>query len=628
VRAVHEFDYLDLDLLIERSGSDYQARVLSSPAGQTPPLPFRVPFSDLEIENFLLKIGRPRQTVRRVNAPPMAAIKDFGGQLFEAVFRSDVASNLSSSVSLANAADKGLRIRLRLSDCPELADLPWEYLYDKRNNRFLCLSDRTPLVRYLDLPQPVGTLAVTPPLRVLVVIASPVEHPALDGEQEWRNVTEGLSDLVQADRVQVERLAKPTLGALQRQLRRGSYHVLHFVGHGGWDSQSQDGVLAFEDSFGRASLVSGEDLGTLLYDHRSLRLAVLNACEGARGARADPFAGTAQSLVQQGIPAVIAMQFEITDAAAIIFAQVLYEAVADGYPLDAATAEARKAIYAARNLVEWGTPVLYLRASHGHIFDVLTPPGRPQQLAGSSDREAEEQARREAEEQARRRAEQQAIKTVTESPRYARALSAMAGLLLVLAGASFATAGRTLRRLVPSGPGFFGTQIADFAVAAGVVVLGAGLLFTRSRWKNAGWLATAGLSIGLLPFLSLRMWRSAELRRGEGLFGQEGPLALIFLALGLIGILLARNPEVAFARPRVFGDSTLTAIVFGVAALIGLTAIGVALPTPRDNFTSGKFSDPMLLYFAVPLAIIAAVNQGFLRAAVLAVGQLAPPAFW
>ena len=168
-----------------------------------------------------------------------------------------------------------------------------------------------------------------------MVIASPVEHPALDGEQEWRNVTEALSDLVQAQRVQVERLAKPTLDALQRQLRRGSYHVLHFIGHGGWDSQSQDGVLAFEDSFGRMSLVSGEDLGTILYDHRSSRLAVLNACEGARGDRADPFAGTAQSLVQQGIPAVIAMQFEITDAAAIIFAQVLYEAVADGYPLDA-----------------------------------------------------------------------------------------------------------------------------------------------------------------------------------------------------------------------------------------------------------------------------------------------------
>lgn len=391
---MYEFDYLDLDLLIERSGSDYQIRALSSPAGQTPPLPFRLPLSDLEIEDFLLRIGRPRQTVRRVDAPPVAAIKEFGGQLFEAVFRSDLARTLSSSLSLANAEDKGLRIRLRLSDCPELADLPWEYLYDKRNNRFLCLSDRTPLVRYLDLPQPVGTLAVTPPLRVLVVIASPVEHPALDGEQEWRNVTEALSDLVQAQRVQVERLAKPTLDALQHQLRRGPYHVLHFIGHGGWDSQSKDGVLAFEDSFGRMSLVSGEDLGTILYDHRSLRLAVLNACEGARGDRADPFAGTAQSLVQQGIPAVIAMQFEITDAAAIIFAKVLYEAVADGYPLDAATAEARKAIYGARNRVEWGTPALYLRASNGHIFDVLTPPGSPQELGTNGDRGAEEQARR------------------------------------------------------------------------------------------------------------------------------------------------------------------------------------------------------------------------------------------
>jgi hypothetical protein len=209
-----------------------------------------------------------------------------------------------------------------------------------------------------------------------------------------------------------------------------------------------------------------------------------------------------------------------------------------------------------------------------------------------------------------------------KSPTYARALSAIAGLLLILAGASFAWAGRTL-------PGSSGTQIADLAVAAGFVVLGAGLLVTRSRWKNTGWRATAGLCIGLLPFLSLRMLRSAELlslrmsrsdepRRAEELFGPWGPLALIFLALGLIGILLARNPEVAFARPRVFGDPTATAIVFGVAALIGLAAIGVALPTPRDNFTSGKFSDPMLLYFAVPLAIIAAVTQGLPRAVVLA----------
>jgi hypothetical protein len=211
-----------------------------------------------------------------------------------------------------------------------------------------------------------------------------------------------------------------------------------------------------------------------------------------------------------------------------------------------------------------------------------------------------------------------AIDEHIKSPRYARALSTIAGLLLVLAGAGFATLGRPPNRLVPIGPGFFGTQIADFVAAVGLVVLGAGLLFTRSWWKNAGWLATAGLFMGLIPFLSLRIWRSADVRPGEGLLGRWGPLALIFLALVLIAILLALNPEVAFARPRVSGDSTLTAIVLGVVALIGLAAIGVVLPTVGADLATHKFSDPWLLYFAVPLAIIAAYTQGFPRAAVLA----------
>src|SRR5262249_39355584 len=112
------------------------------------------------------------------------------------------------------------------------------------------------------------------------------------------------------------------------------------------------------------------------------RLAVLNACEGARSGTSDPFAGTAQSLIQQGLPAVVAMQFEITDDAAIIFARELYAAIADGYPLEAALAEARGAIRDAGNLTEWGTPVLYSRAPAGPLFSLtgqarISDPARP-----------------------------------------------------------------------------------------------------------------------------------------------------------------------------------------------------------------------------------------------------------
>ena len=232
-----ELAYLNFDLLIERAEPDYRVRVLASPAGETRPVSFQVPFSDLEVENFLLKIGRPRRNVRRINAPQVTAIKDFGGRLFEAVFPPELRVNLASSLSRADAIDAGLRIRLRLSDCPELSELPWEYLYDREHNRFLCLSDRTPLVRYLEVSDPVRVLPVTPPLRILVVIASPSDFQQLDGEQEWSNVTAALSELMQRGRVEVVRLAEPTLSALQRQLRRDTYHIFHFIGHGGFDPQ-------------------------------------------------------------------------------------------------------------------------------------------------------------------------------------------------------------------------------------------------------------------------------------------------------------------------------------------------------------------------------------------------------
>jgi hypothetical protein len=115
----------------------------------------------------------------------------------------------------------------------------------------------------------------------------------------------------------------------------------------------------------------------MLSGHHTLRLAVLNSCQGARGSVSDPFSGVAQSLVQQGIPAVVAMQFEISDQAAIIFAQELYAAIADGNPVDAAVGECRRAIFAGGNDIEWATPVLYMRSPNGQLFQVRDASSSP-----------------------------------------------------------------------------------------------------------------------------------------------------------------------------------------------------------------------------------------------------------
>ena len=365
-------NYQDFDLLIDRVGENLRAQVMNSPAGQAT-AEFRLPFSEDKLENFLLRLGgrTRRGTTRRVETQEMTAAKAFGAALFTAVFSGDVKACFRSSFDEARRQNAGLRIRLRLAD-PSVVDLPWEYLYNPAVNRFLALSIHTPLVRYMDLPERIQPISVTPPIRVLVMISSPTDFPALDVEAEWTRLNEALGDLISKNQIAIERLDDATLEALQRRLRRERYHIFHFIGHGEFDESSQEGVLILEGDKGRGHRVGSQSLGMMLHDHETLRVAILNACEGARTSRTDPFAGSAQSLVQQGIPAVIAMQFEIADDVASRFAHEFYGALADGYPIDASLTEARKSIFAARHEVEWGTPVLYLRSPDGRIFDVDT----------------------------------------------------------------------------------------------------------------------------------------------------------------------------------------------------------------------------------------------------------------
>ena len=380
---------LDFDVAIEPLSEGYRTRVVASPCGEAH-ADFTLPFSDENLEILVLKvvgsIGRIRRKVRRIESQERGLLETFGGQLFQAAFSGTVRDCLGRSRLVAGDKGAGLRIRLRLP--PALANIPWEYLYD-REYGFIGLSPETVLVRYVEMPSPVQPFPVSPPLRILAMIPAPSDVPGLQGEEEWGKLNDALSDLARRGMVKVDRLKDGTLAALQLPLRWREYHVLHFIGHGWWDEDAQDGALALEGAGGTTRLVTGRDLGVMLCGHRSLRLVVLNACEGARSARDDPFGGVAQALVRQGIPAVIAMQFEISDPAALVFSQSFYQAIADDLPIDVAMVEARRAMFADGNEVEWATPVLYLRSPDGSVFTT------------SRISDAERQAREDAERQAR-----------------------------------------------------------------------------------------------------------------------------------------------------------------------------------------------------------------------------------
>ncbi len=370
--------FLDFDLLLERLGETYRARVLRSPAGEVVEESASRPgFFDLE--EFLRRIGRPSRSILR-DARPVAAsevdageaLRAFGTTLFEAAFPGQVGTALEQSIAAASRQKAGLRIRLRLSDVPELAGLPWEFLYNPASQNYVTLSAGVCLARYPELLQPVQPLAVTPPLQVLVVIANPSDQVPLDVDKEWLSLKEAVAELEEEGRVNLCRLQDATLPALQGALRRDDFHILHFIGHGDFDRQQQKGVLLLEDESGRSSPVLTEELSTLLRDElQTLRLVLLNTCKGACSSPGEPYAGLAQGLLQQGVPVVVAMQLEVSDRAAITFAREFYRSVADGFPIDYSVGEGRKAIYVDDNAVEWGVPVLFMRSPDGHIFEMV-----------------------------------------------------------------------------------------------------------------------------------------------------------------------------------------------------------------------------------------------------------------
>jgi outer membrane protein assembly factor BamB len=369
--------YLDFELEIGPSeGGEYPVAVLHSPAGEVR-AKMRFPFDGATLTNRLqaleIALLKSSGTRRRVATSEEQIVQEFGRQLAEALLGGSVRTLFDVSRREAYEQDLGLRLKLRIQ-APDLAVIPWEFLYDDREDEYLALCRGTPVIRYLELAQPIKPLTVTPPLHILGMIASPRDQDALDTDRERKRLEDAIAPLQQDGRVALTWIQGETWRDLQRAMRTGEWNIFHFIGHGAYDETKDEGFIALSDEGGRTHLLSAAQLGRLLDDHGPLRLAVLNSCEGARGGTKEVLSSTAAVLMRRGVPAVVAMQYEITDRAAIEFTRAFYEAIADGQPVDGAVSEARIAVsLALERTLEWGVPVLYMHAPDGRIFSVDTP---------------------------------------------------------------------------------------------------------------------------------------------------------------------------------------------------------------------------------------------------------------
>jgi hypothetical protein len=333
-----------------------------------------------------------------------------GSHLYGILFTGEVETQFQ--LAYHNKGNATLRVVLEFDAAAQnLATLPWEYLYvpddDERGKGFfiavekrLILSRHVPLKGSTDTLKPRGTA-----LRVLVVISQPSHEWAQmdrDGERVTERVpvaivkadpvVEMLEDLASQSkgRIQISYLRQPTkktfAGALEREP-----HIVHFIGHGRY--QEDNGALAFiQDGQTDAWWLTDSDFADFFRSITPPRLIFLHACEGARSEAYDAFSGVALKLVYSRMPAVVAMQYPISNLAAIAFARSLYQALSCGRAIDEAVHVGRNELgmyldeqnFSSRS---FGSPIVFLqskdaRSLQGIIESAAEPASVPATATG------------------------------------------------------------------------------------------------------------------------------------------------------------------------------------------------------------------------------------------------------
>ena len=273
-----------------------------------------------------------------------------------------------------------------------LSELPVEAIYDPVN-RHLATNVGTPISRSFQWEPDRTAERVILPLRVLVAIASPSDKPRANIAEEQTAIQAAVQTLTDKRDLEIKFLPQATRSDVHRELSRHSYHIFHFIGHGGFDATVMDNRvtrrphLCFVRKGSTQSDPTGADTLSIMLTNSSVRLVVITACSSAAPSSvstsfldAGPlgvgaFDGIAQSIVAgtSGVTAAVAMQLDLEDIAAPHFSGVFYEnLMRPGMALDEVVARARQELAVLLDVGHraWVAPVVYWRCQGGKVFDI------------------------------------------------------------------------------------------------------------------------------------------------------------------------------------------------------------------------------------------------------------------
>jgi hypothetical protein len=285
------------------------------------------------------------------------------------------------------AQDDGALLRMELdvdeTGYPEIASLPWEFMFvppgADSGALWLATSPNMVLCRRRvmgKVPEPIQ-LEKGERLRIALAVAAPETL----GRVHYKPVLEALEELSLSVGFDLVATVNPAnRGGIDSALEKKP-HIFHFIGHGRLEDKEgrETGQVALVDSMGGEDWVSAHNFGELFNRHRP-GLVVLQSCETGALSSSKALAGIASQVVQQDIPAVTAMQFEVSNATAKRFALEFYRRLANNEPVDKAAQEGRRkiALESGYDSRDFATPVLFMRVLEGRLFqraegDTVTP---------------------------------------------------------------------------------------------------------------------------------------------------------------------------------------------------------------------------------------------------------------
>lgn len=331
---------------------------------------------------FDLTNQRLRRIVERIenNRCTFDDLRDIGANLWVGLMNGVVGSHLENVLKEIeeqareeSAESLGVRFHFRLSLPPELEALPWEALYHERKYAFLSTHPDRCVVRC-----PSSKIAIPPPppdihhrqLRILVVIPS---GSGLGVEHEWRSLDVAVSSFL--DKIHLERLSgRVDSDSLGDRLRSEHWDIVHFIGHGEQTAGGKTRIRLNSREAGMNERWMEAEQFASLFLGSGVRLAILNCCLGAKPSPFYSLSGLGPFLLRTGVPAVVAMRYEIPDAVAIRFSEKFYRELLRA-PMagrvDLAVDHARRSLYQAYdddNARSFITPVLFLAQGCEQLF--------------------------------------------------------------------------------------------------------------------------------------------------------------------------------------------------------------------------------------------------------------------